>query len=482
MPSELTIGQGAYLSTQPAGPREIRFAWAALVVSVLIFSVAAPFARTPLAQVPAFIPIYVSSLVICDLITAVLLFGQFSVLRSTPLLILAGAYLFTASITSAYALIFPGLFAPSGLFGSGSQTSSAMYMFWHGGFPLAIMAYAKLNHEERRHAVRAHRFGAGTRTAIACMVAGVLAVVAGFTTFATWGHDTIPVFLDGNHTTRIGHLFLTGIWLLSLAALLSLWLRGDHTILDIWLLIVTGVWLFDIALAAMLNSGRYDLGWYVGRIYGLVSASFLLIVLLLENARQYAKLVQVSVELAAANNALAELSRHDALTGLGNRRFFDQYLADQIAAANRHGRALSLLLCDVDHFKGYNDLYGHQAGDECLVRVSAALASCCRRPTDLAARYGGEEFAVILPDTDMAGAMEIADAVRRAVLQLKIPHRQCSTGEFVSISAGLSMLFLDAQMDGQLLIALADQALYKAKELGRNRISCAPPAAALTDG
>ncbi len=481
MQPELLIGQGPYLSTQFAGQREIRFAWAALVVSVLIFSLAVPFARTPLAQVPAFIPIYVSSLVICDLITAVLLFGQFSVLRSTPLLILAGAYLFTASITSAYALIFPGLFAPTGLFGAGPQTSSAMYMFWHGGFPLAIMAYAKLKQLERRDAERLHRFEGGTRGAIACMVAGVLAVVTGYTVFATWGRDYIPVFLEGNHTTRIGHLFLTGIWMLSLAALLSLWLRKTHTVLDIWLMIVTGVWLFDIALAAMLNFGRYDLGWYVGRIYGLVSASFLLIVLLLENGRQYARLVQVSVELAAANNALGELSRHDALTGLGNRRFFDQYLTDQIALAHRHGRALSLVLCDVDHFKGYNDLYGHQAGDECLVQVAAALLSCCQRPADLAARYGGEEFAIILPETDLAGAIQVAEAVRNAVLNLKIPHGQCSTGNFVSISAGVSVLLLDERMDGQQLIASVDQALYRAKDLGRDRVSCAPPAPVLTD-
>jgi diguanylate cyclase (GGDEF)-like protein len=251
--------------------------------------------------------------------------------------------------------------------------------------------------------------------------------------------------------------------------------RKQHTVLDVWLMVVMCVWLSDIALAAILNTGRYDLGWYVGRIYGLLAASFLLIVLLLENGRQYARLVNMSVELSAANKTLGLLSRQDGLTELANRRSFDEYLAEQIALAGRHNRPLALVLCDVDHFKAYNDLYGHQLGDACLTRVAAALQSCCRRPADMAARYGGEEFAIILPDTDLAGAMQVAEAARTAVIGMKILHGNSTTGQHVSISGGVAVWPTEIGATAQQLIAAADQALYQAKNLGRNRVACVEP-------
>jgi PleD family two-component response regulator len=118
------------------------------------------------------------------------------------------------------------------------------------------------------------------------------------------------------------------------------------------------------------------------------------------------ELSQVSAQLSLVNSSLEKLSRHDGLTGLANRRFFDSYLAEQITIARRHKRSLALVLGDVDSFRAYNDHYGHQAGDECLKQVAAALQSCCRRSADMAARYGGEEFAMILPDTEHGAALQ----------------------------------------------------------------------------
>ncbi len=417
-----------------------------------------------MAEVPAFIPLYVAALVICDLITAALLFGQFSVLRSTALLVLAGGYLYTTCITTAYALIFPGLFSPTGLLGSGPQTSSAMYMAWHGGFPLFVMAYAWF----KRPGPAPGEQPTPARVPMLAMIAGVLAFVAAWTAFATQGHAWLPVFLDGHRTTTVGYVFLTAVWVLSLAAALVLAQRKPHTVLDVWLLVVMCVWLCNIALAALLNTGRYDLGWYVGRIYGLLSASGLLIALLIEDGRQYSRLVRMSVELKLANHTLDQLSRHDGLTGLANRRHFDEYLAEQIAVASRHQRPLALLMCDVDHYKAYNDLYGHQAGDECLKQIADALRACCHRPADMAARYGGEEFALVLPDTGPDGAHQIAEAARKAVADLGIPHESSVAGSHVSISAGLALL--DLKMDPDELLYVADQCLYQAKGQGRNRV------------
>ena len=182
------------------------------------------------------------------------------------------------------------------------------------------------------------------------------------------------------------------------------------------------------------------------------------------------QLAQLSEHLAAANSALEELSLHDALTGLANRRFFDQYLATQIAVARRHKRPLALVLCDIDNFKTYNDHHGHQAGDECLKQVAAAIRSCCRRPADMAARYGGEEFAMILPDTDPASAAEIAERARDAVARLRIWDALSPTPFHVSISCGVAGLLQKTDISLEQLITAADRALYQAKRLGRNRV------------
>jgi diguanylate cyclase (GGDEF)-like protein len=181
------------------------------------------------------------------------------------------------------------------------------------------------------------------------------------------------------------------------------------------------------------------------------------------------ELAQVSSQLRLVNGALELLSQQDGLTGLANRRFFDTYLGDQIAVARRHGRSLALVLCDVDSFKAYNDHYGHQAGDECLKRVAAALRSCCRRTADMAARYGGEEFAIILPDTGLSDAMQIAEAAKNAVVQMQIAHAKSPTAPYVSISGGIALLLRGGNRSAEQLVMAADQCLYRAKRLGRNR-------------
>jgi len=174
--------------------------------------------------------------------------------------------------------------------------------------------------------------------------------------------------------------------------------------------------------------------------------------------------------LGSANASLEYLSLHDGLTDLANRRLFDRYLADQTTIARRHQRPLALILCDVDSFKAYNDHYGHQAGDDCLKQIAAALQTCCRRPADMAARHGGEEFAMILPDTELSSAAQIGESARDAVAGLKIPHQHSTAGSYASISGGVAVLDRSGEMTVQQLTAAADEALYQAKHLGRNQM------------
>jgi signal transduction histidine kinase len=275
-----------FLSTLPAGPRERRLALAVVLASAAIFAAAVPFAKEPLPQIWAFIPAYESALAINDLITAVLLFGQFAILRSRALLVLAAGYLFTSFIAVAHALTFPGLFSPTGLLGAGSQSTAWLYMFWHGGFPVAVVAYVLL--EDRAPGERRPSPGA----AVVSTVALVLAVVCGLTALATAGQDALPPIMQGNRYTPAMIVVVSGVWAASLVALVALWRRRPRSVLDLWLMVVMCAWLFDIALAAVLNAGRFDVGFYVGRIYGLLAASFVLVVLLLENGVLYARLAQ----------------------------------------------------------------------------------------------------------------------------------------------------------------------------------------------
>lgn len=182
------------------------------------------------------------------------------------------------------------------------------------------------------------------------------------------------------------------------------------------------------------------------------------------------RLLKVSAELGAANRALERMSRQDWLTEIANRRYFDAFLAEEMARARRSKQELCLALCDVDFFKGYNDHYGHQAGDDCLRQVARVLQAACRRPADLPARYGGEEFALVLPETTVSGATQVAESVRNSIVQLNVPHERSAVAGYVTVSIGVAGLLPTMDSDPEHLIAAADQALYQAKKLGRNRV------------
>jgi len=318
MEHESRNGGTAFLATLPPGPGQRRLALAVIGVSLALFAAAVPFAKVQLPQVWGFIPVYQSALVVNDLITAILLFGQFKILQSRALIVLAAGYLFTACMAIAHALSFPGLFAPGGLLGAGPQSTAWLYMFWHGGFPLFVIAYARIKGRAPRGDGRG-RNGAE----ILGSVAAVLLLAVAATVVATAGKDLLPAIMTGNRYTPAMLVVVSGVWACSLLALVVLWRSRPHSVLDLWLMVVACVWLLDIALAAVLNAGRFDLGFYTGRIYGLLAASFVLIVLLLENGRLYMRLVEshareraksaelqrLGTELETVNGTLADKNR-----------------------------------------------------------------------------------------------------------------------------------------------------------------------------
>jgi len=192
---------------------------------------------------------------------------------------------------------------------------------------------------------------------------------------------------------------------------------------------------------------------------------------LLQRNAAYAALRESQQLLQEKNAELERLTNTDGLTGIANRRYFDDYLAAEWRRAQREQVPLSLLLMDVDHFKRYNDKYGHVAGDDVLQEVAAALDSVSRRPADLAARYGGEEFALILPNTTVEGALILGEKMLQVVLNLHIPHAASTTHQWVTISIGAVSLIPSATDTPIDLIERADACLYRAKENGRNQVA-----------
>jgi diguanylate cyclase (GGDEF)-like protein len=481
MPRDAPSEQAMFLSTAPAGRFEGRVALAFVLVSTAIFLVIAPIATRPLPPERAFIPAYEAALVFNDLITAVFLLGQFHALRLRGLLLLGCAYLFTAALAVSHLLSFPGLLAPTGLIGAGPQTTAWLYMIWHVGFPILVIAYA-LSKDRRI------RDGASARAAMASAIAVTLGAAVALTLLATAGQDALPALMRENHYRPAMALVISTVWLFGLSALFALLRRRPYCALDLWLIVVICAWLFDIALSAGLNAGRFDVGFYAGRIYGLMAASFVLLAMLTQSGVLYARLIAAYERDRGRAAELLRLSATDPLTGIANRRAFDQALESEWRRTLRYKTPLSLLMIDVDYFKRFNDSYGHLAGDECLRRVAEVIASSARRAGEVAARYGGEEFAVLLPHAEAPEARRLAERICESVRRLEIPHAASTAAKHVTVSVGgagavAAMRFepkggaggandngpQTAPPTAATLIASADRALYVAKAAGRDR-------------
>lgn len=311
----LTREQRIFLSIAPAEAGDRRLAFSVVLVSAALYVTVTPYVRVPLPWAWGFIPFYEAALSINNLITAGLLFAQFNIKRSRALLALASGYLFTAGIVVPHALAFPRLFSATGLLDAGPQTTAWLYMFRHAAFPLAVIAYALLEKADGRAAARRDADGGG---AIALSAIAVVGLVCACTLIATMGRDMLPPLMRGDGFTAMMKYVATPVWALSFAALFVLWRRRPQSVLDVWLMVVMSAWLFDVTLSCVLNSGRFDVGYYVGRAYGLVASTFVLIALLTQTSALYAGFVRLlkveQLERDRAAKALRDsLARQEAM-------------------------------------------------------------------------------------------------------------------------------------------------------------------------
>jgi signal transduction histidine kinase len=268
-------------------PGQRRMSCAFLLALFIFLLVTWPFATVKLPEVDAFVPTLAAALFVSDCVTAALLIAQFSVLRQWALLVIASGYLFSALTVVAHALAFPGAFTPTGVLGSGLQSAVWLYWFWHSGLPVAIIGYALLKDTDRLANVRS------TRLAISLSVAGVVALVVGLFWFVTQHQDLLPITFTDVRPLSLFRRIIGGVVVLALGSI-ALWLlwRRQRSLLDQWLVVALCALLLEVLLASVLSAGRYNLAWYAGRLYQLVTATVVMVVLLAEMTRLYASLAR----------------------------------------------------------------------------------------------------------------------------------------------------------------------------------------------
>ncbi len=431
---------------------------AAFVAGLIVLAVIAllPEARMPLPVVQPFLPMYVTTVFLIDGMTAYLLIIQYRSSREPFLGSLAGAYGFVMVVAAVQVLIFPGAFSAGGLLGAKAQTAPWMWLVWHTGYPVFVLAALM---------VQAARLRAGTskmlkQVSLALMIGGPLAAAA-----AAWmviAGFRLPQLITGNVYHTPADFFswpvVASANVVAMAA--CLWITRLRDLLSLWVGVALLTSIGDTVLM-LCGGARYTLGWYAGQLVSVVSSSVVLCVLIFEFAQLYDRLLTSSIWLT-------ERALYDGLTGAFNRGYFIEQFPREMRRAVREKMPLSLLMIDVDHFKSYNDVRGHQMGDECLVAIVGAIRKATRRPADFIARYGGEEFALVLPRTDAPGAKVMAEAVRAEIRELALRRGEMALG-LVTVSLGIATF--DPAVDtyeAEELVRRADFALYQAKHDGRD--------------
>ncbi|GAC1622931.1 MAG: sensor domain-containing diguanylate cyclase [Nevskia sp.] len=436
----------------------------ALLIALVTLAIA-PRAAQPLDVMPAFLPMFATAVFITENLTAYFLRTQFRATREPFLGALSGAYGFVAVMVTAQTLVFPGVFSEHGLLGAGPQSAVWIWVMWHGGYPLFVTLALLLRMPARsgNPSPRRYRIGVGL------MIGPPLAALA-LAGLAIRRDDLLPSLLSGASYAGLVHSPMAKVVLVLnvLALLVCLRVTRLRDLLSLWLAIALLASLGDTVLS-LLAAARYNLGWYVSRCLSLASSAMVLGVLVREIARLYR-------ELAVVNRGLAERVVRDGLTAAFNRRYLIEQFPVEIQRAARERKPLSLVMIDADHFKAYNDTHGHQKGDECLIAIVDAIQRVLRRPGDSLVRYGGEEFAIVLPNTDARGARVVAEAARKAVVDLGCA-RGLSGPPYVTVSAGLATYDPNLErIDAEELIRRADTAMYEAKRMGRDRLAVFEPA------
>ncbi len=371
--------------------------------------------------------------------TAFLLFAQFYATRTRALVILGAAYLYLTLMGVPYLLQFTGVSLAGTQLGN-PVASAWLSIAWTGGFSLFTLVYAVAQARDRAQV--------GTKEAwqlIAQAVAGIVVTVLILVTPIVISHTLPPAPM-----AKVGFILLA---LSALALVVTAIATRGRTVLHLWLIVALVALLLDVWMTSNYRMNG-TLGWYVATGYRTLMSTLLLIPLL--------------AELTAVSARMSTLAGLDGLTGLPNRRALDDRIEECLSDGKRRSDVLSVLMIDIDHFKPFNDNYGHAAGDEALRQVAKAINRALARAGDFVGRYGGEEFVVLLPDTDREGAKIVGERIRSGVARL--PVKFAPGLQRITVSVGVASVPRSEIVSAGQVLGMADRALYHAKASGRNQV------------
>jgi diguanylate cyclase (GGDEF)-like protein len=427
--------------------RVIRLAIGVAAVALII----TPFAGISVGSSSTFLAMILSAAIMGTAVTALLLILQARSMQSAPTAVLGAGFAYASATMIPYTILYPPFF-PELTSATGVQPAAHEYLwfFWQAGLLFAILAYQRMRYAESRNVT--------TRVSGKSVIVILAVAFAILTPLAIWVPGLPETFSEGHWTPVFSTIMVPLVVILAgLAIFEALRRRRRASLLDAWIAVVAFAVIIE-AYLMIVGAGRFTIGWYASRILILVATSIVLSVLLAQAARLYAELIDRA-------EVLESEAHTDTLTGLPNRRRFDEEFARAFGSAIRRASPIAVAIIDIDRFKQYNDTFGHQAGDAALQKIAAAMAESVARSNDFAARYGGEEFVVILEDTTLGGAAAVAERIRTAVLDTNIPS---PAGTPLTVSVGVAARLPGSSREA--LLRQADAALYEAKKNGRNRV------------
>jgi diguanylate cyclase (GGDEF)-like protein len=437
-----------------AESRERRGALLAAAALILVAVGVTPFASR---QLPVSMPLLATLLTATILglaINGLLLIFQARALRSLPTAVLATGFCYATATIVPYVLLYPGMYPPLvATLGGGMATISFLWFSAHAGILVSILMFFRL----REWSPDDPRLRRDARAFIIAMAVVYVAI----TSTAIWSH-ALPGGFENEHLTPFFlRVLAPTVLTLAVVAIVTVLRRSSQaTLLDLWLGIVALALIVEVYVA-ILGRTRFTVGWYTSATTVVVSELALLGMMLGQAASRYVSLVQRAL-------VLENEAHTDTLTGLPNRRRFDEEFARAFGSAQRRDRPLAIAIADIDHFKRYNDAFGHQAGDRALHAIGRAIANSVGRSGDFAARYGGEEFVVILEETTGEGAGDIAERIRTGAITAGF---NAPDGGPLTVSVGIAVRAPNERAED--LLRRADEALYTAKDGGRNRVAIA---------